>query len=175
MSIPTLPYGLTAAGEPVQLFRLANAAGMEVEIINYGATVTTIRVPDRDVRLARFSVNSIAFFGSDIARIGEAFFPPQRDEEEWFSAVLPARFDTCGRILGDLIVSHFGFYTQERELLQTDILDAYYGLASLPVPAYEKPVDRKRLKDVLRPWRKPAKKGWPEPEYSVSLRERAPA
>jgi hypothetical protein len=133
------------------------------------------RVPDRDVRLARFSVNSIAFFGSDIARLGGDFLPPGSNEEEWFSAVLPARLDTCGRILGDLIVSHFGFYTQERELLQTDILDAYYRLASLPVPAYEKPVDRKRLKDILRPWRKPRKRGGAEPEYTVALRERAPA
>ncbi len=126
------------------------------------------RVPDRDIRLARFSINALAFFGADIARLGPLFIPPHGDEEEWFSAVLPARLDSCGRVLGDLIVSHFSFYTQERQLLQTDILDAYYGLASLPVPAYEKPVDRKRLKDRLRPWRRRRNA---EPVYTVTLPE----
>lgn len=126
------------------------------------------RVPDRDVRLARFSVNAIAFFGSDIARLGEGFLPPASDEEEWFSAVLPARLDTAGRVLGDLIVAHFSFYTQERQLLQTDLLDRYYGLASLSAPPYDKPLDRKRLKDWLRPWRTP--KSRRAPVYEIALK-----
>ena len=126
------------------------------------------RVPDRDIRMSRFSINAIAFFGSDIARLGELFFQHGGGEEEWYSAVLPAKLDSCGRVFGNLVVSHFSFYTQERKLLQTDILDAYYGLASLPAPEYEKPIDRKRLKDRLRPWRRPKTK---EPEYAISLRE----
>jgi hypothetical protein len=125
------------------------------------------RVPDREIRLSRFSINAIGFFGSDIVGLGEGFHPPSGgDEEEWLSATLPAKLDRPGKIFGDLIVAHFSFFTQERQLLRTDILDGYYGLAGLPVPVYEKPVIRKRLKDRLRPWRKPG--NW-EPDYRISL------
>lgn len=127
------------------------------------------RVPDRDIRMSRFSINALAFFGSEIAGIGDLFLPPAGDEEEWFSVALPAKLDRCGRVFGDLVVAHFSFYTQERKLLQTDILDAYYSLASLPAPVYEKPVDAKRLKDILRPWRKPRTR--PEPAYTIALKE----
>lgn len=131
------------------------------------------RVPDREVRLSRFSINAIAFFGSEIVELGELFHPPASDEEEWLSAALPAKLDRPGRIFGDLAVAHFSFYTQERRLLQTSILDSYYELAGLPAPRYDKPVDRKRLKDVLRPWREPKKST--APHYEISLREEAPA
>jgi hypothetical protein len=142
-----------------------------IEAVRQGR-LADFRVPDRDIRLSRFSINAIAFFGSDIARLGELFHHHRGAEEEWYSVVLPAKLDTCGRIFGDLVVSHFSFYTQERKLLQTKILDAYYSLASLPVPDYEKPVDRKRLKDVLRPWRRPKST---EPEYAISLRKQSAA
>jgi len=127
------------------------------------------RVPDRELRMGRFSINAIAFFGSEIVELGDRFIAPGGDEEEWYSVVLPAKLDRCGRVFGNLLVSHFSFYTQERKLLQTDILDEYYRLASLPPPSYEKPVDRVRLKDRLRPWRRPKKR--PEPTYVISLRE----
>ena len=113
-----------------------------------------------------------AFFGDEIAALGESFFPPAGNEEEWFSAILPAKLNRPARIFGDLLVSHFSFYTQERHLLQTDILDRYYALAGLPAPDYERPVDRKRLKDILRPWRR-KKSG--EPSYEIFLREPVPA
>jgi len=79
MSIPALPYGRTTAGEPVQLFRLANANGMEVEIINYGASITTIRVPDRDGNIADVTLGydtlpewerGACFFGAVVGRFG---------------------------------------------------------------------------------------------------------
>ena len=112
------------------------------------------RVPDRDVRLIRFSVNAIGFFGAEKIALGDTFLPPGcTEEEEWLSAVLPAKTDRPGRIFGDLIVAHFSFYTQEPRLLRTDILDAYYSLAGLPAPQYERPPEKVRLKDRLRPWR----------------------
>ena len=123
------------------------------------------RVPDRDLRMGRFSINAIAFFGSEIVELGDQFIPPEGDEEEWYSVILPAKLDRCGRVFGNLLVSHFSFYTQERKLLQTDILDEYYRLASLPPPSYEKPVDRIRLKDRLRPWRTPKRRA-PSPTMS---------
>jgi aldose 1-epimerase len=39
-------------GEGVDLFILTNARGMEVKITNYGAVITSIRVPGRDGRMA---------------------------------------------------------------------------------------------------------------------------
>ncbi len=125
------------------------------------------RVPDREVRLARLSINAIGFFGSEIVDLGDLFHAMGGEEEEWLSASLPTILDRPGRIFGDLIAAHFSFYPQERDLLKTDILDRYYALAGLPAPRYEKPVDRVRLKDRLRPWRRKKK---PElPHYSISL------
>lgn len=117
------------------------------------------RVPDRDLRLARFSINAFGFFGADRVALGEAFIAPEANEEEWLSAVLPARLDRPGRIFGDIVVAHFSFYTQERALLRTGLLDAYYELAGLPPPGYKRP--RTRVQDWLRPER--------GPDYRISL------
>ncbi|UCI17577.1 hypothetical protein FJ970_21000 [Mesorhizobium sp. B2-1-8] len=128
--------------------------------------LSDFRVPDREVRLGRFSINAIGFFGSEVLDIGEVFFPPGNDEEEWLSVTLPAKLDRPGKVFGDLVAAHFSFFTQEQRLLQTTILDDYYALAGLPAPAYEKPVVKARLKDRLRPWRK---RKDPAPKYRVSL------
>jgi hypothetical protein len=124
------------------------------------------RVPDREIRLSRFSINAIGIFGSDIVNLGEQFHPKLGDEEEWLSATLPARLNRPGKILGDLVVAHFSFYTQERQLLRTDILAAYYELAGLAPPAYEKPPFSWR--ERLREWRRRRRGGGP-PRYAISL------
>nr|WP_279322393.1 hypothetical protein [Rhodothermus marinus] len=41
-------FGQLPDGRPVTLFRLRNASGMEVEVLNYGAIIRAIRVPDRE-------------------------------------------------------------------------------------------------------------------------------
>jgi len=41
-------FGQLPDGRPVALFRLQNASGMEVEVLNYGAIIRAIRVPDRE-------------------------------------------------------------------------------------------------------------------------------
>ncbi len=46
MSITKAAYG-TTEGEEVALYTLKNANGVEVQIINYGAIVTSLKVPDR--------------------------------------------------------------------------------------------------------------------------------
>jgi len=138
-----------------------------VEAIRSGR-LDDFRVPDREIRLSRFSINALGFFGAEKLALGDAFLPPgYQGEEEWLSAVLPARLDRAGKIFGDLLVAHFSFYTQERRLLQTGILDSYYRLAGLPVPQFKRPVGRVRLKDRLRPWRKRKARA---PRYEVSLR-----
>ena len=37
-------------GQPIDLFRLTNGHGMELEAMTYGAIITSIRVPDRSGR-----------------------------------------------------------------------------------------------------------------------------
>ena len=124
-------------------------------------------MPDREIRLSRFSINAIGFFGSDIVGLGEGFHPPSgSDEEEWLSATLPAKLDRPGKIFGDLIIAHFSFYTQERELLRTNILDRYYELAGLAPPVYEKPPVSWR--EGLRQWRR-RRRGSVPPRYVISL------
>jgi aldose 1-epimerase len=47
-SVESQPYGTTADGQDVEEYILTNANGVEVRIISYGGTVTSVRVPDRD-------------------------------------------------------------------------------------------------------------------------------
>jgi aldose 1-epimerase len=48
MSIEQQPFGKTADGTPVDLYTLRNGNGMQVQISNYGGTVVSLVVPDRD-------------------------------------------------------------------------------------------------------------------------------
>ena len=45
-------FGKTAGGQPIDLYSLTNKKGMEVSITNFGATVVTLRVPDRTGKVA---------------------------------------------------------------------------------------------------------------------------
>lgn len=42
------PFGTTRNGTPVHRFRMENANGASVTVMNYGCTITSILVPDRD-------------------------------------------------------------------------------------------------------------------------------
>lgn len=97
------------------------------------------RIPDAEIRFSRFSINAFGFFGADKVALGEHFHPPDKNEEEWLSACLPALTGRYGKILGDLAVAHFSYYTQEKAMLQTTILESYYELAGLRRPAYARP------------------------------------
>lgn len=48
MAIEKKPFGNTADGKAVTLFRLTNDAGNVVELIDYGAIVVSIQVPDKN-------------------------------------------------------------------------------------------------------------------------------
>jgi aldose 1-epimerase len=72
-------FGKTAGGEQIDLYSLTNKKGMEVSITNYGATVVTLRVPDRagkaaDVVLGFDTLegyeNGKAYFGATVGRYG---------------------------------------------------------------------------------------------------------
>ena len=123
------------------------------------------RVADYEVRLSRFSINAFGFFGADRVALGERFIAPDGNEEEWLSAVLPAMVGRPGKIFGDILASHFSFYTQERDLLLTDILEDYYRLAGLDLPTRRRP-----RRSLWGRWRRArARVGGVPPAYSVSL------
>jgi hypothetical protein len=55
-------------------------------------------------------------------------------------------------VVGDLVVAHFSFFTQERELLKARLLDRYYDAAGLRCPPYSVPARpiRQRVFRTLR-------------------------
>src|SRR5690606_18396359 len=48
--------GTTADGKDVDEYTLTNANGMEIKIITYGGTITSIRVPDRNGEMANVTL-----------------------------------------------------------------------------------------------------------------------
>ena len=77
MSINKEHFGKTSEGAEVDLYTLTNANGLRVKIMTYGATITSVEVPDRDGRLANvtLSLDSLddylkghPFFGSTVGR-----------------------------------------------------------------------------------------------------------
>lgn len=73
------PFGQTADGQAVDLYALANAKGMRVEIITYGGIVRSLEVPDRSGRMADVVLgfdsldgylNEHPYFGALIGRYG---------------------------------------------------------------------------------------------------------
>ncbi|MGH8048629.1 MAG: galactose-1-epimerase, partial [Chthoniobacterales bacterium] len=56
MSVNVAPYGSTEDGIPVQIYTLRNTHGMEMQIINYGARITSIKVPDRNGKFAEVTL-----------------------------------------------------------------------------------------------------------------------
>ncbi|MEM0896968.1 MAG: aldose epimerase family protein [Verrucomicrobiota bacterium] len=55
-SIEKSPFGKTSAGEEASLYTLKNSSGASVTITDFGGTVVSINVPDRDRNLADISL-----------------------------------------------------------------------------------------------------------------------
>jgi len=51
MHVVKEPFGKTDDGQSVDIFTFKNARGMKVKVINYGATIVSVEVPDRDGQL----------------------------------------------------------------------------------------------------------------------------
>jgi aldose 1-epimerase len=51
-SVTRTPFGTTTDGTPVNAYTLENSAGMQVRLIEYGAAITGIPIPDRNGHLA---------------------------------------------------------------------------------------------------------------------------
>lgn len=86
MKIETAPFG-TADDQPITRYTLVNRHGHKVSVMNYGATLLEVEVPDRDGNLANVNLcfDSLApyvaghpYFGSSVGRfcnrIGNAKF-----------------------------------------------------------------------------------------------------
>ena len=56
MAITTKPFGVTKKGEPVTLFTMTNKGGASVSVIDLGAIITSIIVPDRNGQLAEVTL-----------------------------------------------------------------------------------------------------------------------
>jgi len=80
-SITQKDFGKTATGAPVQIYTLKNDFGMEIQITPYGATLVSVKVPDRagksaDVVLGFDSLDGYTqtpappYFGATIGRYG---------------------------------------------------------------------------------------------------------
>jgi aldose 1-epimerase len=78
-SIVKSPFGKIESGTAVSLYRLNNSNGMQVSIASYGATIVSIRVPDRDGQFADVVhgfdsldgyLGKEPFFGATIGRFG---------------------------------------------------------------------------------------------------------
>lgn len=78
MKITKRTFGTTGDGLSVNSFTLDNGVGMEVEIIEFGAIVKTIRVPDKDGNIADVVLgyddlkgyqNDAYYFGGTIGRV----------------------------------------------------------------------------------------------------------
>ena len=72
-------FGMTDSGEPVEIYTLTNANGLEVRIMTYGGTVVSLKVPDRhgnlgDVVLGYETLDGYLknspYFGAIIGRYG---------------------------------------------------------------------------------------------------------
>jgi aldose 1-epimerase len=73
------PFGRTADGQPVELFTLTNAHGIEVRLTNYGGIITSLKTPDRagrfdDIVLGYDSLSGYLhnspYFGAIVGRYG---------------------------------------------------------------------------------------------------------
>ena len=56
-TVQSEPYGQTEAGEEVTQFGLRNKSGMKVSLINLGAIITSVEVPDRNGKLANVTLS----------------------------------------------------------------------------------------------------------------------
>src|ERR1700680_1479494 len=70
-------FGKTSSGEPIDLYSLTNKKGVEVSITNFGATVVSLRVPDRAGKAADIVLgydtfqsyeNGKSYFGATVGR-----------------------------------------------------------------------------------------------------------
>lgn len=77
MKIESSPFGATNDGQPITKYTLTNASGNHLSLMNWGATLLDVNVPDRDGDLANVNLsfdsvdhylNKHPYFGSTVGR-----------------------------------------------------------------------------------------------------------
>jgi hypothetical protein len=107
--------------------------------------VESLHIPDATMTMGRFSINCLGVFGKDRNALGDdGFCPLGVDDEEHISAFLPMLTKRPGQIIGDEVVAHFSYYTQERVVLDTDILARYYQFEAMRLRASNAPAAAKK-------------------------------
>ena len=73
MSITTRPFGTAPCGAPVTQYTMTNKQGASVSVINYGAILTGIIVPDKDGKLADVALgfDSMEKYGAGHGAMGD--------------------------------------------------------------------------------------------------------
>lgn len=69
-TVGSAPFGTLPNGERVTVFTLTNDNGMEVRVLDYGATIQSIRVPDRDGHIADVTLGYDGLEG----HLGDTFY-----------------------------------------------------------------------------------------------------
>ena len=87
MSIRSTPYGTLPDGKEVTLFTLKNSKGFSAQVMNLGATLTALHVPDRDGNFADVVLGKDDFAG--------------------YLAGHPCFGSTCGRVAGRVSGAQF--------------------------------------------------------------------
>ena len=83
---------------------------------------TSLYVGKREMGMCRFSINSILWFGEDMAAISGVV---PGDDEEFMSCTYPTRIGKPNAWNGDAIISHFAFGPQREGLDKMQILEKY--------------------------------------------------
>ena len=73
MSITTKPFGTSPSGAPVTQYTLTNASGASISVIDYGAILTSIIVPDSQGNLADVALgfDDMAHYGKGHGSMGD--------------------------------------------------------------------------------------------------------
>ena len=85
-------------------------------------SINDLHLGSRPMALCRFSINSIMWFGKDLAKI-KGIVPG--DDEEFMSCILPSKMGWTNCWNTDVILAHFAFYTQREQLDKCSILEKY--------------------------------------------------
>src|SRR5436190_1092140 len=79
LTVTHAPFGTTAGKQPVEIYTLTNANGLELKAITYGGVITSLKTPDRAGKMADIVLgfNSMAgyetpppYFGAIVGRYG---------------------------------------------------------------------------------------------------------
>ena len=65
MSITTRPFGVTKNGENVTMYTMTNQAGASVSLIDFGAIITSIIVPDKKGEMGEVTLGFDTFDRSE--------------------------------------------------------------------------------------------------------------